>query len=94
MCLYIVWNHIWKELRESDPDPHPDPDPWDPYVFGPPRSASGSNSQRYRSGFFYHQAKIVRKSLIPTVLLLLYDFLSLRNDVNVAAKSKKQNAYV
>jgi hypothetical protein len=36
-----------------------DPDPSDPYVFGPPGSGSGS---------FYHQAKIVRKTLIPTVL--------------------------
>ncbi len=26
---------------------------------------------------FYHQAKILRKTLIPTVLLLLFDFLSL-----------------
>jgi hypothetical protein len=31
----------------------------DPYVFGPPGSGSGS---------FYHQAKIVEKTLIPTVL--------------------------
>ncbi len=31
----------------------------------------------------YHQAKIVRKTLIPTVLCFLYDFLSLNNDVNV-----------
>jgi hypothetical protein len=38
--------------------------PEDPYVFGPP----GSVSQRKESGFFYHQAKIVRKTLIPTVL--------------------------
>jgi hypothetical protein len=34
-----------------------DPDPQDPYVFGPPGSGS-----------FYSQAKIVRKTLIPTVL--------------------------
>jgi hypothetical protein len=27
----------------------------------------GSFSQRYGSGSFYHQAKIVRKTLIPTV---------------------------
>jgi hypothetical protein len=38
----------------------------DPYVFGPP--GSGSASQRYESGSFHHQAKIVRKALIPTVL--------------------------
>jgi hypothetical protein len=37
-----------------------DPDPPDPYVFGPP--GSGSISQRYGSGsgFFYHQAKILK----------------------------------
>ncbi len=35
---------------------------------GPPGSGSGSISQRYgsRSGSFYHQAKIGRKTLIPT----------------------------
>ncbi len=38
----------------------------DPYVFGPP--GSGSISQRYGSGSLYHQAKIVGKTLIPTVL--------------------------
>jgi hypothetical protein len=43
-----------------------DPDPQDLYVFGPPES--GSISQIYGSGFFYHQAKIVRKPIIPTVL--------------------------
>jgi hypothetical protein len=45
----------------ADPDPH---------VFGPP--GSGSTSQRYGSGSgsrsFYHHAKIVRKTLIPTIL--------------------------
>jgi hypothetical protein len=50
------------------------PDPPDPHVFGPPGSgsssygsgtASGSGSE---SGSFYHQAKIVRKTLIPIVL--------------------------
>jgi hypothetical protein len=55
----------------------------DPYVFGPP----GSIGQRHGSGSFYHQAKIVRKTLIPTVC----DFLSSKNDVNVPSKviSKK-----
>jgi hypothetical protein len=42
------------------------------YGFGPPGSGSGSVSPRYvsgsLSGFFYHQAKIVRKTLIHTVL--------------------------
>ncbi len=32
----------------------------------------------------YHRAKIVRKTFIPTVLWLLYDLSSLKNDVNVA----------
>jgi hypothetical protein len=40
----------------ADPDPNPDPDP---LVFGPPGSGSGS---------FYHHAKIVRKTLIPTTV--------------------------
>ena len=54
----------------SDPDPDPDPDPPDPHVFGPPGSESRSTSQRYGSGSgsFYHHAKIVRKTLIPTIL--------------------------
>ncbi len=55
----------------------------DPYDFGPPGFGFGSASQRYGSGPFYHQAKIVRKTLIPTVLWLLFDFLSLKNDENV-----------
>jgi hypothetical protein len=49
----------------GDPDPHPDP-----YVFGPFVSDSGSVSHKYGSGSgsFHHQAKIVRKILIYTVL--------------------------
>jgi hypothetical protein len=39
--------------------PNPDPDPPDPYVFGPPGSGSISP--------FYHQAKLLRKTLITTV---------------------------
>ncbi len=55
----------------EDPDP-PDPYPPDPYVFGPP----GSIRQRYGSGSgsFYHHAKIVRKTLIPTILWLFLTF--------------------
>jgi hypothetical protein len=49
-----------------------DPNTSDPYVFGPSGSGSGSNSQRFGSGSgsgsFYHQAKIVRKTVIPTIL--------------------------
>jgi hypothetical protein len=49
-------------------------------------------SQRYRSGSFYHQETIVRKTVIPTVLLLLYFFISLKNNVNVPSKSNKQKS--
>jgi hypothetical protein len=31
--------------------------------------------------------------LIPTVLLILFDFLSLKNDVNVPSKSNKQKNF-
>ncbi len=34
--------------------------------------------------------KYFKKPLIPTVLWLLYDFFSLKNDVNVPSKSNKQ----
>jgi hypothetical protein len=65
-------------------------------VFGPSGSWSGSVSQRYGSRFrsgsepFYHHAKIVKKTSIPTVLWLLYNFLFLKNDVNVTSISNKQ----
>ncbi len=44
----------------------PNPDPPDPHVFGPRGSAS--ICQRYGSGSLYYKAKIVRKTLISTVL--------------------------
>jgi hypothetical protein len=57
-------------LIGSVADPVPNPEP---RVFGP----SGSGS-------FYHKAKIVRKTLISTVLCdFLLTFLSLKNDGNV-----------
>ncbi len=56
----------------ADPDPNTDPDLPDPHVFGPP--GSGSTSQRYGSGSFYHHVKIVRKTLIPTILWLFFTF--------------------
>ncbi len=66
----------------ADPDSNPDPDPPDPHVFVPPGSGSGSTSRRYGSGScsgsgsgsFYHHAKIVRKTLILTILLLFLTF--------------------
>jgi hypothetical protein len=60
----------------------------DPQVFGP--LGSGSTSQRYGSGSFYHQAKIVRKALISTVLLLSFGLLTVKNDVNVPSNSNRQ----
>ncbi len=59
----------------------PDPDQQDPNVFGTPGFASGS-------GFFDQQAK-KRKTLISTILWLLYVFLSLKNYVNVPSKRNK-----
>jgi hypothetical protein len=43
----------------------PDPDPSDPYIFGPP-------------GSFYHQAKIVRKTLILLFCDLFLTFYLLK----------------
>ncbi len=49
--------------------------------FGLPGSGSGSSSTRNGSGSgsFYYQAKIVRKTLIPIVSCLLYEFFYLKN---------------
>jgi hypothetical protein len=73
------------------------PDPPDPRVFWPP--GSGSTSQRYGSGSgsgsgsFYHHAKIIRKNLESYYFVTLFDFLSLKNIVNVPSKSNKQNKF-
>jgi hypothetical protein len=65
----------------------------DSYVYGPPGPESVIYLYAYGSGFFfYQQAKIFRKTLNPTVLWLLYDFLSLKNDINwinVSSKTKR-----
>ncbi len=47
--------------------PNPNPDPLDPHVFGPPGSVPISKMYGSGSGSFYHQAKKVKKTLIPTV---------------------------
>jgi hypothetical protein len=75
---------ICRYLMSSVADPNPDPP--DPHVFGPP--GSGSTCKRFKSGSgscsgsgsgsFYHHAKIVRKTLIPTILLFFMTFLSLK----------------
>ncbi len=63
-------------------------------INGPPGSGSGSISQRYGSGSgsFYDQAKIVRKTWIPTALCLFW-LLSLKIHVNVPSKSNKQKHF-
>ncbi len=77
----------WVRSRVADPDPH---------VFGPPGSGSTSQTNGSGSGScsgsgsFYHHTKIVRKTLIITVLWLILPFLSLKNEVNVTSKSHKQ----
>ncbi len=67
-----------------------DPDLQDPYVFEPPGSGSVIIFYGSGSGSFHQQAKKVRKTLIFTILRLLFDFLSMKTDVNVPSKSKKQ----
>jgi hypothetical protein len=60
------------------------PDPQDPYVFGPPGSRFRIHycSQMYGSGSgsgsFYHQAKIVRKTLILQLSTFLLTFYLLK----------------
>ncbi len=62
-----------------------DPDPPDPHIFGPP--GSGSTSQRYGSG---SDPIIMQKNLDSYYFVTLFDYLSLKNDVNVPSKSNKQ----
>jgi hypothetical protein len=59
----------------------PDPDP------DPPNQRYGSGSG---SGSFYHHAKNGKKSLYSFYFVTFFDFLSLKNDVNVPSKSIKQ----
>jgi hypothetical protein len=66
-------NNFISSSSVADPDPH---------AFGPP--GSGSNSQIYGSGSFYHHAKIgSKKNLDSYYFVTLFDFLSLKKDVNV-----------
>ncbi len=41
----------------------------------------------------HHQATIVRKTLVSNVLWLFYDILSLKTDVNIPSKRKKQKNF-
>ncbi len=82
-----------------DPDPNPDPDPPDPLFLGhkdpdpdplvrgmDPDPAPGPSIIKLKF-------KIVRKTLISTVLWLLFDFLSLKTDVKVPLKSTMQKNF-
>jgi|688.fasta_scaffold2182613_1 hypothetical protein len=51
---------------------------------------SGSVIYFYGSGPFHLKAKNEKKTLISSVLRLLYDCLSLKNDLNVTSKKKKK----
>ena len=73
------------DLITSVADPNPDPDPPDPRVFGPP--GSGSTSQRYGSG---SSCKNSKKNLDSYYFVTLFDFLSLKNYINLPSKSNKQ----
>jgi hypothetical protein len=59
-------------------------------VFGPPGSEAGSVSQRYGSGFGPFCRKNSKKKFVSYSFLTFYDFLSVKNDVNVPSKSNKQ----
>ncbi len=78
MVIILYLQHRTKSYCSKDTisvaDPNPDPP--DPHVFEP--AGSESISQRYGSGSvsgsFYHHAKIVRKTLISTILWLFLTF--------------------
>ncbi len=60
----------------------------DPYVFGP--TGFGSINQRYGSGSFSSSSKNSKKNLDSYCFVTSFDFLSLKNDVNVPSKCNKQ----
>jgi hypothetical protein len=62
-----------------------DPDPIIRGTAPDPAPDSAPNTDPY-----IIKQKELKKTLIPTVLLLFYDFLSLKNDVNGHSKSNKQ----
>ena len=67
-CQPWIWDPGWKKWDLSSvADPNPDP-----HVLGLPDLDPISHS--YESGSFYHHAKMVRKTLIPTILRLFLTF--------------------
>jgi hypothetical protein len=57
--FFMLARYRYPDTSVADPDPNPS----DPYVPGPPYLPLTNGS-----GSFYHQAKIVKQILIPTVL--------------------------
>ncbi len=77
--------------HNSVPDPNPDPDPPVPHVLGlPDPDPLVRVMDPDPDPSIIKNATIVRKTLIPTILWTIFDFLSLKNDVNVPSKSNKQ----
>jgi hypothetical protein len=71
-----------KTVKDKRSTSVPDPDP---HVFGPP--GSGLTSQMDPDPSIIKNSKI---NLDSFYFVTLFDFLSLKNDVNVPSKSKKQ----
>jgi hypothetical protein len=71
-----VWQNLVLLASVANHDPNPDP-----HVFWPPGSGSGS---------YYEICKNSKKNLDSDYFVTLFDFLSLKNDVNVASKRNKQ----
>jgi hypothetical protein len=80
-------------LISSVADPDPNPDSPDPHVFGPHGSGSGSISQRVWIRILLSLSKFSKKKLDFYSLRLLFDFLSLKNYVEVPSKSNKQENF-
>jgi hypothetical protein len=76
-----TFTSIFKDKKKCFGSGSDDPNLLDPYAFESP--GSGSINQRYGSGSFNHQAKLVRKTLIPADLCL---FCTVKNYVNVPSK--------
>ncbi len=66
----------------------------DPHVFGSPGSGSISHCMDPDPNPSIIKHKIVRNTLIPTVLWLLLAFLSFKNDVHVPSKRNKQKNFI
>ncbi len=74
-----------EETRVVDPDT---------YVFWAFRIRIRHHLYGSGSGSFHQQAKTVKKTLISNILLLLFNFLSLKTDVNVPSKRNWQKKFV